>query len=81
MSEGPVSPWHWEVRWEPRRGWVEGRERPGNACNVRNLEASYSDGEGLHGTSAKKLFAPSVTRLRPDLDRCKFYALGTYGTL
>ena len=32
-------------------------------------------------TSAKKSFAPSVTRLRPDLDCRKFYALGTYGTL
>ena len=32
-------------------------------------------------TSAKKSFAPSVTRLRPDLDRRKFYALGTYSTL
>ena len=30
---------------------------------------------------SKKSFAPSVTRLRPDLDRRKFYALNTYGTL
>ena len=35
----------------------------------------------LYGPSAKKSFAPSVIRLRPDLDRRKFYALGTYDTL